>query len=326
MLPGFRFLFAAIMLSMSLLIFGLGAAALLRAAHESFASNSSWRGSPEVAFAQPPETTLPMLATLRVEPATEKPAASAPAAAIPAELSEPAIVAARPEPAPAATEPAKADQVAAARPADAPVEVTTPNSAPVDLPVTQNPLVSEAAPAAPVAEPAAAGETKTAALGTSDAPSGASEPAAIQPEPAPPPPANPTIVTPPAPTASAVAAAPAEPAASAAPATPAAPAMTAETSEAETKIATLGGPPVEVTDNESVLQTREVKLPRARPDESLIRKRLQARRALRRRRLAARARLLLAQQQLQANPFLQQPLAQPQQPYLQPAVTTRQRQ
>src|ERR1700748_1607454 len=57
MLPGFRFLFAAIMLSMSLLIFGLGAAALLRAAHESFASNTSWRGAPEVPFAQRPDTT-----------------------------------------------------------------------------------------------------------------------------------------------------------------------------------------------------------------------------------------------------------------------------
>ena len=38
MLPGFRFLFAATMLSMSLLVFGLGAAALLRAAHEEFTS------------------------------------------------------------------------------------------------------------------------------------------------------------------------------------------------------------------------------------------------------------------------------------------------
>ncbi|HSZ96112.1 MAG TPA: hypothetical protein VK767_07345, partial [Bradyrhizobium sp.] len=68
MLPGFRFLFAAIMLSMSLLVFGLGAAALLRAAHESFASNSSWRAAPEVPFAQHPDTTMPVLATLRVEP------------------------------------------------------------------------------------------------------------------------------------------------------------------------------------------------------------------------------------------------------------------
>ena len=53
MLPGFRFLFAAIVLSMSVLVFGLGAAALLRAAHEEFASNSSLRVAPEPKFAQP---------------------------------------------------------------------------------------------------------------------------------------------------------------------------------------------------------------------------------------------------------------------------------
>ena len=52
MLPGFRFLFAAIVLSMSILVFGLGAAALLRAAHEEFASTPSWRAAPEPKFAQ----------------------------------------------------------------------------------------------------------------------------------------------------------------------------------------------------------------------------------------------------------------------------------
>ena len=45
MLPGFRFLFAAIVLSMSILVFGLGAAALLRAAHEEFASTPAWRAA-----------------------------------------------------------------------------------------------------------------------------------------------------------------------------------------------------------------------------------------------------------------------------------------
>src|SRR5271168_3793554 len=95
MLPGFRFLFAAIMLSMSLLVFGLGAAALLRAAHESFASNPSWRGAPEVALAQRPETTLPVLTTLRVDtnamdkPAMEKAADQAKAGATPADQPSP---------------------------------------------------------------------------------------------------------------------------------------------------------------------------------------------------------------------------------------------
>ena len=69
MLPGFRFLFAAIVLSMSILVFGLGAAALLRAAHEEFASNPSWRAAPETMFAQPAEATRPVLAMLRVDTA-----------------------------------------------------------------------------------------------------------------------------------------------------------------------------------------------------------------------------------------------------------------
>src|SRR5665213_2763646 len=63
MLPGFRFLFAAIVLSMSVLVFGLGAATLFRAAHQEFASTPSWRAAPETMFAQQPEVgqTLAML-------------------------------------------------------------------------------------------------------------------------------------------------------------------------------------------------------------------------------------------------------------------------
>ena len=70
MLPGFRFLFAAILLSVSILVFGLGAAALLRATHEQYVSNPSWRNGPqEQMFAQAPEPAQPVLAALRVEPA-----------------------------------------------------------------------------------------------------------------------------------------------------------------------------------------------------------------------------------------------------------------
>ena len=68
MLPGFRFLFAAIVLSTSILIFGLGAAALLRAAHDQFASIPSRRLPPEPVFAQQIEPSAPTLALLRVEP------------------------------------------------------------------------------------------------------------------------------------------------------------------------------------------------------------------------------------------------------------------
>jgi hypothetical protein len=67
MLPGFRFLLAAIVLSISMLIFGLGAAALLRAAHEEFASIPSRRAPPETTFAQRSDAG-PVLAMLRAEP------------------------------------------------------------------------------------------------------------------------------------------------------------------------------------------------------------------------------------------------------------------
>ena len=77
MLPGFRFLFAAIVLSMSVLVFGLGAATLFRAAHQEFASTPSWRAAPETMFAQQPEEA-PTLAMLRVDasPATGPKAAT----------------------------------------------------------------------------------------------------------------------------------------------------------------------------------------------------------------------------------------------------------
>jgi len=68
MLPGFRFLFTAIVLSMSILVFGLGAAALLRAAHEEFASMPSRRAPPEPVFAQQSEPPASTLALLRVDP------------------------------------------------------------------------------------------------------------------------------------------------------------------------------------------------------------------------------------------------------------------
>lgn len=75
MLPGFRFLFATIVLAVSVLIFGLGAAALLRAAHEEFAS------LPSLKPVQPQYPALrsdppPTLALLRVEPPETKPAES----------------------------------------------------------------------------------------------------------------------------------------------------------------------------------------------------------------------------------------------------------
>src|SRR6187401_535710 len=75
MLPGFRFLFAAIVLSTSILVFGLGAAALLRAAHEEFANLPTRRATPEPVFARLNDGPPPTLALLRVDPpVAEQPA------------------------------------------------------------------------------------------------------------------------------------------------------------------------------------------------------------------------------------------------------------
>jgi len=286
MLPGFRFLFAAIMLSLSLLIFGLGAAALFRAAHESFASNSSWRATPDVPFAARPDT-LPVLATLRVEPVTEKPAGT------------PKVAAAPVEPTQAIAEPMTRDQVAALRPAETPAEETAkPADTAAPAAATENAPAPEATPAAAAAsDTTATGQAKTAAVAASNAASVMSEPAITLPEPTAPPTTGLTPVQ---------TAASAEPTPSAAP-------TALETDNAATKIAILGGPPVEITDDASAPETRAVKLPRARPDESVIKRRQQARRAMRWRRLAAARARLLAQQQLQANPFAQQAFVQPQQ-------------
>jgi hypothetical protein len=281
MLPGFRFLFAAIMLSMSLLVFGLGAAALLRAAHESFASNSSWRGAPEVTFSQRNDATLPVLATLRVEPLAENGNDAAKAAA-PAES------------APPLAESASHDQVAALSPAETPpAETAKPDVAPADIGLAQNQPAPEVIPAAPaIAEAATTGETKTAAVTTSNASSDNSEPAMAQPEPAVPQP-TPTVVAP----------------AVAAPAV-AAPATTAEPNA--TKIATLGGPPVDIS-----LKGKTARPERAKDDPSGVQKRVHARRNGHRRRLSARALLAAQQLQQQASPFA---------PPAVPTATTRQRQ
>ena len=66
MLPGFRFLFAATLLTVSLLVFGLGAAALLRASHEQFVSLPK-QAVPAPIFAQTADAALPTLSMLRVE-------------------------------------------------------------------------------------------------------------------------------------------------------------------------------------------------------------------------------------------------------------------
>jgi hypothetical protein len=132
MLPGFRFLFAAIVLSTSVLIFGLGAAALLRAAHEEFASLPSRRAPPEIMFAQQSDAR-PTLAILRVEPSVAEKRAAKPASdnvQAAAAVEQPTIKTTAPEPEKLAAEP---DKIAA------PVDVATPteNSSPSEVPKSE---------------------------------------------------------------------------------------------------------------------------------------------------------------------------------------------
>lgn len=276
MLPGFRFLFAAIVLSMSILVFGLGAAALLRAAHEQFASNPSWHAAAEASFAHQAEATRPVLAMLRVEPPHAEqapdhvPAVNVPA--IPAPAEQAAI--APPPPGP--------EKVAALNPQ----EPSLPEAAKPAMTVPEDQAPSEVAPAqadAPAAEatevatPAADGETKIASTGqvTTEPvspPANEAAPAAIETDPA------------------------ASPQAASAPASP-------EVNIASTKIAMLDSPSV------TVEAKPRAKVVSAIPDRTIIKKRQQARRAAHRRRMAARARQAQLAAQQAANPFAQ--FAQP---------------
>ncbi len=67
MLPGIRFLFATVVLSFSVLVFGLGAAALLRSAHEEFVGIPAWRAAQQ-SLMPASDANKPTLALLRVEP------------------------------------------------------------------------------------------------------------------------------------------------------------------------------------------------------------------------------------------------------------------
>ena len=251
MLPGFRFLFAAIVSSMSILVFGLGAAALLRAAHEEVSSNPSWRAAPETRFAQQGETTPPVLALLRVEPQPAEPMApeNSPAAAAPADPA--AIAPASAEPAASAPTAAEPERIAALKPDDAP----QPETAKPEMPRAESPAQTEIPPAQADA-PAAADEARIAPSEPAPSDQAATDKAS--------PPANEA-----APAVSEQISAPASP----------------DTDAGITKIATLGDPAV-VTETATPAKTA-----RAKPDRSEIRKRQQARRAAQRRRMAARARV-----------------------------------
>ncbi len=65
MLPGLRILFAAVVLTLSVVVFGLGAAAMLRAAHENAVAELTARSAPDPVFEV--VANQPTLSLLRVE-------------------------------------------------------------------------------------------------------------------------------------------------------------------------------------------------------------------------------------------------------------------
>jgi hypothetical protein len=164
MLPGFRFLFAAILLSTSILVFGVGAAALLRATHEEFVVNPSWRNQPqEQEFAR---ATTPVLAVLRPEPITSE------------HMSEP-------EPAPSLRDqvptiglpPPDADQSAEVTPDTLAQADKTATETPPAAPVQQAALAAADSPAPAADSAAPASEDKRPAADAAAAtPAPASEP------------------------------------------------------------------------------------------------------------------------------------------------------
>ena len=165
MLPGFRFLFTAIVLSTSVLVFGLGAAALLRAAHEEFAALPSRRAPPQPMFARQNDDQPPTLALLRIDPpAPEKPVENVPAT-IPEPVTE---VTAQTVQTLDGAGPAEPEKLAALKPSD-PVQaepakpetpametrVETP-AAPVPAAETEAPVTDAEAKLADIPEPLAA--------------------------------------------------------------------------------------------------------------------------------------------------------------------------
>jgi hypothetical protein len=292
MLPGFRFLLAAIVLSMSILIFGLGAAALLRAAHEEFASIPLRHAAPETVFAQQPgEAAKPVLALLRIEPPAAEQNVTEKAPAEPVAIAPP---------------PDEPEKVATLKPEEASQpETAKQESSKPEIPVAEAPAQTEAAPSFAEA-PASVTETKVATteqplLPANQAASPA--PAVLPPQAAlPEPAASPQQAALPQSTGLPQQAALPGPEEASAPVSP-------DTSIAATKIATLGGPPVTI--GKKPLATAAG----AKPDDA-AKKREEARKAAAKRRRMAAARARMVAQQTPKLPL---------DPFGQPTITARTR-
>ena len=156
MLPGFRFLVAAVVLCLSMLVFGFGATALLRSAREEFANLPVRRTAPQTVFASqqlaeaPP--TLSMLRVeapeIRAEPAALPQDSPAPSAPEPEKQASLSLGAPTPEIAPVAepapSEPAKVETTA---PVETPyVAVVTPSPAAAEVRAEEPATVAAIAP------------------------------------------------------------------------------------------------------------------------------------------------------------------------------------
>jgi hypothetical protein len=172
MLPGFRFLFTAIVLSMSVLIFGLGAAALLRAAHEEFANLPTRRATSEPMFARLGDSPPSTLALLRVDP----PVAEKPVENVRAEV--PAAAADLPATAGQSTDAGSAEpeKLAALTPAEPlQVDTTKPEEAAKEKSV-ETPAAPDPA-AAGTEAPVANAEVRIAAIAATPEPAATNPPA-----------------------------------------------------------------------------------------------------------------------------------------------------
>ena len=170
MLPGFRFLFTAIVLSMSILMFGLGAAALLRAAHEEFANLPVATGAARAGVCPPErrpaaDTGPAARRSRRSDPSSRRRMLRPPQFRKPPSMS------------PAPAEP---DKLAALKPAESRCR---PEAAKPEAPAKEASAETAPAPAAETEAPAANAEVKIAAIAATPEPAAATPPA-ISPEPA----------------------------------------------------------------------------------------------------------------------------------------------
>ncbi|MGM4919155.1 hypothetical protein [Tardiphaga sp. 813_E8_N1_3] len=246
MLPGFRFLFAAILLTVSLVVFGLGAAALLRSAHQEFATIPTRYAPPQTVFAQQPIEAPPTLAMLRVEAPAPAPETVAPPA-----ISVTSAVEQVP-PIAAPTEPEKVALPETAAPLSTQAALAVEMTAPVVV-----------APKPEVAKLEATKVEEREPLTTvAVAPATSVEPAVAAPPP------EPAAV--PAPVAAAEVVAGQQPTAT----------LTDDDAKlSSTKIAMLGGPPI---------NTESVPLPKAKPAAEPAKKIVKKRIVVKKRRVAAR--------------------------------------